>query len=145
MSSVWRSFCFAVFICLQTIQLAWAQPASKSAYSPKSPVDEAIRTMFASKTFEQTAISPDGKQVAWVERISPVETVIFVSAVQGGTPRRMTAAAAGKHSEDSIAWSPDSRRLAFLSDAVGAGQQQLYVASAAGGVATKLTSVKGVL
>jgi dipeptidyl aminopeptidase/acylaminoacyl peptidase len=145
MRSIVKRWCVAAMANLLLAQLASTQPAGRRASSPNSPVEEAIRTMFASKTFEQAAISPDGKQVAWVERISPVETAILVSAVQGGTPRRITASAAGKHSEDSIAWSPDSKRIAFLSDAARAGQQQLYVASAAGGVATKLTGVQGVL
>ena len=138
-------FFLLALLCVPMAQHGWAQSVQSKPASPA--LDNAIRTMFAGKTFEQAAISPDGKQVAWVERVSPAETAIYVAALQGGTPRRITAATGGRHSEDSIAWSPDSKRIAFLSDATpsSAGQQQLYVASAAGGPATKLTSVKGFL
>jgi dipeptidyl aminopeptidase/acylaminoacyl peptidase len=144
-----RLISFTAMLCFLSAALAIAQPA-QTASNVSPAVDNAIRSMSAARTFEQTAISPDGKQVAWVERVSPLETAIYISPAQGGTPRRVTAALArGKHSEDSVAWSPDSKRIAFLSDAVSAGQQQLYVAPA-GPIAklstpTKLTSVKGFL
>ena len=141
-----RRFSFVMPVCFLLATLAAAQPAQTASRKSNPALDKAIQTLFADKTFEQTAISPDGKQVAWVERLSPGQTAIYVSPVQGGTPRRVTAAAAGgRHSEDSVAWSPDSKRIAFLSDAVSAGQQQLYVTAVAGGPATKLTSVKGFL
>ena len=57
-------------------------------------------------------------------------------------PRRITA---GGQSENAVAWSPDSKQIAFLSDAAKPGQQQLYIAGAAGGPPRKLTSVKGFL
>ena len=44
-----------------------------------------------------------------------------------------------------MAWSPDSKRVAFLSDAAKPGQLQLYVTDAAGGPARRLTGVKGFL
>ena len=48
------------------------------------------------------------------------------------------------HAEGSVAWAPDSQRIAFLSDAEKAGQLQLYI-SDLGGPAKKLTNVKGLL
>ncbi len=132
------------FVCLGFALLGWTQtkPTVKPAF------ENAIRTLFSGKTFPQAAISPDGKQVAWVESDEAGGHAIYVAAVTGtSSPRRITAggrAAAGR-TEDSIAWSPDSNRIAFLSDAANAGQAQLYVASAAGGRATQLTSVKGFL
>src|SRR5262249_7859210 len=65
-------------------------------------------------------------------------------AAPGGAPRRVSAAGrAGPRDEAAVAWSGDSRQIAFLSDAVQAGQRQLYVASAAGGAARKLTAFRG--
>ncbi|HXM91295.1 MAG TPA: prolyl oligopeptidase family serine peptidase, partial [Candidatus Dormibacteraeota bacterium] len=47
--------------------------------------------------------------------------------------------------EGNVAWSPDSKRVAFLSDAVKAGQRQLYVAQVTGGngSATNTTNTTG--
>src|SRR5229473_4220211 len=44
---------------------------SKEAAKPKpaSPLDSVIDALYAAHTFEQTAISPDGKKIAWVENL----------------------------------------------------------------------------
>jgi dipeptidyl aminopeptidase/acylaminoacyl peptidase len=61
-------------------------------------------------------------------------------------PRRLTAAPGRRvHEEQAVAWSPDGKRIAFLSDAEKPGQLQLYVAAAAGGAARRLTRVEGFL
>src|SRR5438105_2575378 len=103
-------------------------------------LNDMISTLFSLKTIDQTAVSPDGQQVAWVQ-----EGKIFVTNLAGSVaPRRITAGSGNKaQDEGSIAWSPDSKRLAFLSDAATPGQQQLYIADAIGGRSRKLTSVKG--
>src|SRR5215469_8179228 len=90
-----------------------------------SSMDDVIRTLFAGREFDQTAISPDGTQVAWVEKLVDKSGIpngtsaIYVSAVNGGgVQRQITAGNAGAfYAETSVAWSPDSKRLAFLSDA----------------------------
>jgi dipeptidyl aminopeptidase/acylaminoacyl peptidase len=128
--------------CLLLPVLALAQTASPTqAKASAPPMQGVTATLFGATTFGQAGISPDGKQLAWVE-ISKSGSAIYVSSVSGGAPRRITA---GGHSENALAWSPDSRRLAFLSDAGSSGQPQLYVAGASGGPSRKLTSVKGFL
>src|SRR4029077_14909020 len=72
-------------------------------------------------------------------------SAIFVTAVDGkGSVRKITAASAPRAEHD-IAWSPDSRRIAFLSDALQPGQSQLYLETAPGQPAKRLTDVKGTL
>lgn len=132
--------------------IALAAIASASALHAQA-LSEVVRTLFAGREFDQTAISPDGKQVAWVERLVDKNGVpngtmaIYVSpANPGATPRRITAGnGVNAYFERAIAWSPESKRLAFLSDAAKPGQQQLYVFDLAGGPARKLTDVKGFL
>jgi dipeptidyl aminopeptidase/acylaminoacyl peptidase len=117
------------------------------------PLEQAVDTMFSARHFEQAAISPDGKNVAWVETLVGKDgapngnTAIYVAGSEGKeAPRRITAGTGGvAHAEGNVAWSPDGKQIAFLSDAVKAGQLQLYVVSSAGGAAKKLTSVKGFL
>lgn len=130
------------FASLALVPAALAQPASSAhAQASSSSMDGVIAALGASKTFDQAAISPDGKQVAWVE-ITKQGSAIFVSASTGGTPRRVTA---GGQSESAVAWSPDSKQMVFLSDAATPGQAQLYAVTAAAGSPRKLTSVKGFL
>ena len=106
----------------------------------------------AGVSFQQTAISPDGNRVAWVQDStnaageSTSGTSIYVDDWKAGAkPRRISASNGGPASENSIAWAPDSKRIAFLSDAGDSGQAQLYVASADGGTARKLTNLSGFL
>jgi dipeptidyl aminopeptidase/acylaminoacyl peptidase len=123
--------------------------------TPTQPIQEVEKTLFATHQFEQAVISPDGKQVAWVETLNEKDgapsgkTAIYVSEVETNTaPRRLsvnTAPSSRDHQEGNVAWSPDSKRIAFLSDAAKPGQLQLYVISVAGGGAKKLTSVVGFL
>jgi dipeptidyl aminopeptidase/acylaminoacyl peptidase len=152
-------------------------PAAASRGSGEALALQAIEdALFSTRTFDQAAISPDGRQVAWVENLpgraaaAADDRAIFVarlaaaeaaagrsagggevSATASSPPRRLTAAA-GRwvHEERAVTWSPDSRQLAFLSDAEEPGQLQLYVATpadgaAAGGTARRLTRVRGFL
>jgi WD40 repeat protein len=111
MHKVGRPTISIIFASLLLVPLALAQPGSSArAKTTSSSMDGVIATLWAGKTFDQTAISPDGKQVAWVEN-SKDGSAIFVSATTGGTLRRITA---GGGSESAIAWSPDSKQIAFL-------------------------------
>src|SRR5258707_12806550 len=67
---------------------------------------------------------------------------MFISASTGGAQRCISA---GGKSESAVAWSPDSKKIAFLSDAATPGQPQMYTVSAAGGSPRKLSDVKGFL
>ena len=105
------------------------------------PIHEVEKTLFATRRFEQAVMSPDGKRVAWVETLIGKDgapsgnTAIYVSGIEAKTsPRRLKAGVgAGEHEEGNVAWAPDSKRVAFLSDTVKAGQLQLYVANVSGG------------
>jgi dipeptidyl aminopeptidase/acylaminoacyl peptidase len=128
----------------------------KAAQKPQAatPLDNVVKTLFAAHTFQQAALSPDGNSVAWVEDIHSKNgvvsgsTVIYVKSLKAAAapPRRISAGVADSlHAEGSVAWSPDSQKVAFLSDAAKKGQLQLYVTNAAGGAAKMLTNVKGFL
>jgi dipeptidyl aminopeptidase/acylaminoacyl peptidase len=102
------------------------------------------------RSFDQVAIAPDGKHVAWVETPAnqSAGSAIYVLDLEspGIKPRRIFIASDGRsESDDTIAWSPDSHHLAFLSDAESGGQWNFYVADVSGGGVQKLTSLKGAL
>ncbi len=127
----------------------------KPPQKPKAaiPLDGVISTLFAAHTFQQAAISPDGSSVAWVEDVHSKNgvvsgsTVIYEKNIKSGAPPHRISAGVGDslHAESNVAWSPDSQKIAFLSDAAKKGQLQLYVTNAAGGPAKMLTNVKGFL
>jgi dipeptidyl aminopeptidase/acylaminoacyl peptidase len=126
---------------------------TKQDVEKRPSADAVVKTLFAAHRFEQTAISPDGSRVAWVETLvdkdgtSTGNSAIFLKDLQTrAAPRRITAGTAGSsHAEGNVAWSPDSKRIAFLSDAPKKGQVQLFVVNATGGAAKKLTNVTGFL
>jgi len=105
------------------------------------------------RSFQQTAISPDGNRAAWVQdTVSPDGesggTSIYVQELKSSEakPRRISAAADDKTvSEGGIAWAPDSKHLAFFSDAGDHSQSQLYLADIEKPGARKLTELAGSL
>jgi dipeptidyl aminopeptidase/acylaminoacyl peptidase len=134
---------------------AGSQPSRKASAKPKvaSAVDDAVHALFAVHRFDQTAISPDGKNVVWVETrlgkggAPDGSSAIYAAAVEDAAVRRdISAGPPGTaHEEGHVAWSPDGKQIAFLSDAAKPGQRQLYVEAAAGGPPRMLTRVKGFL
>ena len=108
----------------------------------------------AARNFDQVAISPDGSRVAWVQSSANASgeltggSAIYVQDLRSpnSRPKRISAATDTQvASEESLAWSPDSKHLAFLSDADSDGQSNFYVVNVDGGAARKLTSLKGYL
>src|SRR5262249_43945156 len=139
MSIARRMLLVIALVCFLPASFAFSQSSPARAHSS---MDEVVRTLFAGVSFDQVAISPEARQVAWVENAKD-GSAIYVSDITAPRPRRITAA--GK-SENGIAWSPDSKHLAFLPDAGKPGQQQLYVTAVAAGAAPrKLTAVTGFL
>ena len=128
-----RGMALGLAIYLAAIVFALGQGASSSA-----------------KSFRQVTISPDGTHVAWVESLAGEGggSAIYVQdrTASDSQPRRVSVAKDGStaHEED-VSWSPNSKELAFLSDAEGDKQSELYVADRDGGSPRRLTSLKGFL
>jgi len=107
----------------------------------------------APRSFDQVAISPDGNHLAWIGPSSeegsgltpPPGIYVKDLSSSDSKARRITATTGETANEGSIAWSRDSKRIAFLSDAGNSGQLQLYVADVAGGPVHKLTTLTGYL
>jgi dipeptidyl aminopeptidase/acylaminoacyl peptidase len=99
--------------------------------------------------FQQAEISPDGARVAWVQDSDSNGeaggTSIFVQELNSSNakPRRISPGDNSVSSDDNLAWSPDSKRIAFFSDADG--QTQVYVADLDKAGARKLTGLTGSL
>jgi len=119
--------------------VAFAAPASgtDTPPNPSPAVQQAIRAMSGVREISEAVVSPDGLRAAWVESLpgkngapSHNSAVFVTDPTTGNSPHRISAAAAGAAaSEHEVAWSPDSKNLAFFSDAAHPGEPQLYVTS----------------
>ena len=120
--------------------------AAAAGAQPLVPVDPGLAVIATTKRFLQTAISPDGKHLAYVEALAaPDQSAVYIA------PRIRIGASPGSSGgkaacdEHAVAFSPDSRQIAFLSDCEKKEQLQVYVAPAEGGPARQLTHLKGLL
>lgn len=84
-----------------------------------APTSPGVEHLALTRQFRELSLSPDGKKVAFVVR----GEVFAASAKDGGDAARITATPG---SESQVAWSPDSRRLAYVSDRDGATHLYLY-------------------
>ena len=150
---IWNEKRIAILaaLCVSITYFAAGQEARTPAAGKTAQAEKL--TSFRAQTFGQAAISPDGKRVAWVETRADTEGTptgkkdIYTADASGsGKATRLTAGMATAHyDEEDLAWSPDSKRIAFLSDAAKAGQLELYVSGAGPAPTKKLTSVEGFL
>ena len=141
-----RRLILIVLLLIPALSLSWAQENQEAPEA--STLDEVLWSLGTMQPFPQTAISPDGGNVAWVESRAGQGrhgTAIFVAKVNQPDQKSRIAAGDGLAYEDGVAWSPDGKQIAFLSDADFVGQQQLYTADADSGRIHKVTTLHGFL
>jgi dipeptidyl aminopeptidase/acylaminoacyl peptidase len=88
-------------------------------------------------------VSPDGQRLAFVVTTLSDDKDQYLANIwmvdtAAGEPRRFTT---GPKRDTKPRWSPDSTRLAFLSEREGHAKAQLYIMPAAGGEPTRLTNL----
>ena len=137
-----------------SLLLLAAGSAAGQDRAAKPSTDRLFDELAAVRSFKQAALSPDGRSVAWVEVLRHKDdeptapSAIYLADLRSPEmrPRRLTAGD-GKAAcaEYGVAWSPDGRRIAFLSDRKKKDQLQVYLADAEGGGVRQLTDVKGFL
>ena len=141
-----------------SLLLAMLTMPTAHAQAGRPPLAKVLAEVVGATNVLESAISPNARWVAWSQSTltDPQDPVVgsaiyLASTTHPGLPERVTAAAL-VHSapgrmirEKALAWSPDSRSLAFLSDAEKPGQFQLYVAQPGSSSARQLTRLKGFL
>jgi dipeptidyl aminopeptidase/acylaminoacyl peptidase len=133
--ALWRSL----------ILSAWTFAASAQT------VPQLLATISGTTQYREAVLSPDGHYIAWTvtlrnnDNTQSRNSEIYLAdlAKPNDAPRRIAVSKAPA-AEHSIAWAPDSRQFAFLSDAEKSNQLELYVA-AIGGSPRKLTNLTGFL
>ncbi len=109
--------------------LAWAAGTTPT-------IDESL----AMKSVAGAQISPDGRYVAYIVNQTNWDDDEFVQQIWIALPAtgERYQLTGGKKNSNAPQWSPDSRRLAFLSDRDG--KRQIYLIAPAGGEAQQLTT-----
>ncbi len=114
--NVMRPTALVLFLFLPAL---WAQPGA-TATRPAFTVE----TMLKLARISEPAISPDGLQVAFTVQTVDIPnnakpTQIYVVPVAGGTPKQLTREGT---QNGRPRWSPDSKRLYFVSNRSGSSQ-----------------------
>ncbi len=109
------------------------------ALAQKQPFD--AQAMMRLARISDPQLSPDGRTVAFtVQRVdldgNTKPTHIYAVPLEGGQPRQITAEGS---LNERPRWSPDSQRIAFVSDRGGA--QQIWLMSADGTGARQVTNL----
>ncbi|MCS6859716.1 MAG: DPP IV N-terminal domain-containing protein, partial [Abditibacteriales bacterium] len=87
------------------------EPTELRIFAPSDDRTNTLRRETFTSGAQEVALSPDGKQLAFV-----VHGEVFVQPLSGGEATRLTDT---PQREQDIAWSPDGKLLAFVSDRSG--------------------------
>lgn len=136
-----KRFYRSAFLSLLLITLAHVAPAQTT--TNKVPLTH--ESMWLMKRVGAPVPSPDGKWVVF-SLVEPayddkdqVSDLWIVSTETGAKPRRLTSSKGG---EGGVAWSPDSRQIAFSARREGDEVSQIYILDVAnGGEAVRVTSL----
>ena len=120
--------------CLIPALTAFVFTLSASAQTPDSTpkpdprIPQIIHSLEQVKSIRETQLSPDGQLIAWDVNDNDIELASLSNPAQ---TRRITACAEGaKGHESSLAWSPDSKTLAFFSTCTASHKTAVFTADA---------------
>ena len=130
-------------LLLMTAALALPAIASAQSMTPKKPITHDLLWMM--KRVGSPIVSPDGKWVVFsvnepnYEPDKAISDLWIVPADGHTQPRKLTNT---KAAEEGVAWSPDSRAIAFSTKREGDDVAQIYILDIAeGGEARRVTDI----
>ena len=104
---------------LLSLSIVLRAPALFAA-SPDPAIEHVLGKLGEGRSIQETALSPDGHQLAWVVEIDG-EPALDLAMMDGSGAHRIDAANdTSPCSAHDLAWAPDSRHLAYVADC-GAG------------------------
>jgi len=131
MSSVFRQFYIALLVIFAGIQFAFAQTRTMT-----------VNDILNIKSVSDVQLAPDGSRVLYVVseadfKENGFNTDVWMVNAQGGDPVKLTN---GPKTDNTPRWSPDGKKVAFLSNRME--KTQIFLINPNGGEAEKMTDVK---
>jgi dipeptidyl aminopeptidase/acylaminoacyl peptidase len=130
-----RSYLSAPLVLL-ALTLASSAFAASPTVDPR--IEHVLTELGKAQDIHAVAMSPDGRQLAWVIERQGKPSIEVATADGSGAHRVGAAAKPGTCAESGIAWAPDSRHLAFVSNcsvdltSTKVMQNVIYLADTAG-------------
>jgi dipeptidyl aminopeptidase/acylaminoacyl peptidase len=95
--------------------------------------------------YGDVALSPDGTSVAWVQSTAATTSKhAYIREASGNAPAKLVQLpSTGERTDFDLAWSPDSKTLAFFSSTGERDQRQLWTVNGNGSGARKITNLSG--
>jgi dipeptidyl aminopeptidase/acylaminoacyl peptidase len=97
-------------------------------------VPELLSTISGTTRYKEVSVSPDGRYVAWTVNLRNADNttsghseIWLLDLTKPATAAWKISVAKTSHAEHSLAWAPDSKEFAFLSDVEKPGQLELYI------------------
>ena len=119
------------FALTQLPAFSQTAPEASPAHDPR--IAQIVHSLEKVRNIRETELSPDGHQLVW--NVSG-DGIQLAPLDDPSHPRHITACAAGqKGVEDGLAWSPDSKHLAFFSDCTPDHKTAIFVDDPASGAA----------
>src|SRR5271165_5046845 len=136
------------FVCAGSCAglLALACGAAAQGGPDRAHIDEVLRGLNRGRSVGRVAVSPDGKQLAWIQGGRGGGEILVTQMDDLKKTQKVTAAtkADQKCEEGDLTWEPDAKALAFLSDCASeTGQYDVYLSRLDGAPANRLTVLKG--
>ena len=123
-----------------------AAHGQKASPAERAHIEEVLRGLNRGHMIGQVAVSPDGKQLAWMQGGRGGGEILLAPIDDLKNPQHITAATqADQHCRESgLTWEPDSKALAFLADCDKPGiQDNLYLSHLDGKPAQRVGDLKG--
>ncbi|HZS17685.1 MAG TPA: S9 family peptidase [Candidatus Udaeobacter sp.] len=126
---------------MKHLLLACLFPMALTAQTMQQLTEQLGKTVL----YGDLALSPDGTHVAWVQSIASATTkqTYIREASEHASATLVKVPGNSERTDADPTWSPDSKTLAFFSNADGGEQRQLWTVNADGSDPKRLTNLSG--